>query len=131
MGAGMDAEAIVQNPLRVPGLSPNELGNSARVIEISGGDLHTLFLTSDGRVYACGRADAAALGLDGVAGPDDEDDAEGLELDGERAEGGPAAVEVPGGGEGDGEAAGDALDGAADGRGVVAGKLFLGCELGG
>ena len=63
MGAGTDAEAVVQNPLRVPGLSPAELGNDARVIEISGGDLHTLFLTSDGRVYACGRADAAALGL--------------------------------------------------------------------
>ncbi|VDB93759.1 unnamed protein product [Peniophora sp. CBMAI 1063] len=62
-GAGTDAEAIVQNPMRVPGLSPDELGNDARVVEISGGDLHTLFLTSDGRVYACGRADAAALGL--------------------------------------------------------------------
>ncbi|KZV75873.1 RCC1/BLIP-II protein [Peniophora sp. CONT] len=62
-GAGTDAEAVVQNPLRVPGLSTEELGNDARVVEISGGDLHTLFLTSDGRVYACGRADAAALGL--------------------------------------------------------------------
>lgn len=62
-GAGTDAEAVVQNPIRVPGLSSEELGNDARVIEISGGDLHTLFLTSDGRVFACGRADAAALGL--------------------------------------------------------------------
>jgi regulator of chromosome condensation len=58
-----DADAIVQTPRRVVGLSTAELGAGARVVEITGGNLHTLFLTSDGRVYACGRADAAALGL--------------------------------------------------------------------
>ncbi|KAI0035809.1 RCC1/BLIP-II [Vararia minispora EC-137] len=58
-----DAEAVIQTPRRVVGLSTEELGNGARVVEIVGGDLHTLFLTSDGRVYACGRADACALGL--------------------------------------------------------------------
>jgi regulator of chromosome condensation len=65
-GTGVDAtdvDAVVQTPRRVVGLSMEELGGGARVVEIAGGDLHTLFLTSDGRVYACGRSDSAALGL--------------------------------------------------------------------
>jgi regulator of chromosome condensation len=61
-----DSDSIVQTPRKVVGLSSNELGDGVRVVEIVGGDLHTLFLTSDGRVYACGRADSSQLGL-----PDD------------------------------------------------------------
>ncbi|KAI0061151.1 RCC1/BLIP-II [Artomyces pyxidatus] len=58
-----DADAIVNVPRKVVGLSVEELGSGARVVEIAGGDLHTLFLTSDGRVFACGRADSCQLGL--------------------------------------------------------------------
>ncbi|KAA1478132.1 RCC1/BLIP-II [Dentipellis sp. KUC8613] len=58
-----DTDSIVQTPRRVPGLSTADLGDDARVVAIAGGDLYTLFLTSDGRVYACGRADSSQLGL--------------------------------------------------------------------
>ncbi|KAI0042291.1 RCC1/BLIP-II [Auriscalpium vulgare] len=58
-----DTDGIVQTPRRVQGLSAQELGDGARVVQIAGGDLHTLFLTSDGRVYACGRGDACQLGV--------------------------------------------------------------------
>ncbi len=73
--------------------------------------------------------DAAALGLDGVAGRDDEDDTERLEVGREGAVVRPVALHVEGGGEGEDEAAEHALDGAADGRGVMAGELFLSGEL--
>jgi regulator of chromosome condensation len=56
----MDGE--VHSPKRVIGLSRQELGG-ASVVEIVGGDHHTLFLTSDGRVFACGRSDEGQLGL--------------------------------------------------------------------
>ncbi len=73
--------------------------------------------------------DTTALGLDGVGGGDDEDDAEGLELGREGAEGRPLAVRPPDGGEGDGETAEETLDGTADGGAVVSGELFLSREL--
>ncbi|KAI0292536.1 RCC1/BLIP-II [Russula brevipes] len=52
-----DSDSIVQTPRRVLGL------DGVRIVEISGGDLHTLFLSADGRVFACGRSDSAQLGL--------------------------------------------------------------------
>jgi regulator of chromosome condensation len=52
-----DSDSIVQTPRRVLGL------DSIRIVEIAGGDLHTLFLSADGRVFACGRSDSAQLGL--------------------------------------------------------------------
>ncbi|KAI0636512.1 regulator of chromosome condensation 1/beta-lactamase-inhibitor protein II [Trametes polyzona] len=53
----------VHAPKRVIGLSKDEL-DGATVVQIAGGDLHTLFLTSDGRVFACGLSDEGRLGLD-------------------------------------------------------------------
>lgn len=50
-------------PRRVLGLSKHELGG-ATVIQIAGGEHHTIFLTSDGRVYACGRSEGGQLGLE-------------------------------------------------------------------
>ena len=58
--ASIDRE--VHAPKRVIGLSKQELGGET-VVQIAGGDLHTLFLTSDGRVYACGLSAEGRLGL--------------------------------------------------------------------
>lgn len=55
-------DPVVYAPKKVLGLTRAELGG-ATVVEIAGGDLHTLFLTSDGRVYACGISDEGQLGL--------------------------------------------------------------------
>lgn len=55
-------DQVVSAPEKVIGLSRLELGG-ATVVEITGGDYHTLFLTSDGRVYACGVSDEGQLGL--------------------------------------------------------------------
>ncbi|KAH9073067.1 RCC1/BLIP-II [Lactarius deliciosus] len=52
-----DTDSIVQTPRRVLGL------DGIQIVEIVGGDLHTLFLSADGRVFACGRSDSAQLGL--------------------------------------------------------------------
>ncbi|KAH9988058.1 regulator of chromosome condensation 1/beta-lactamase-inhibitor protein II [Russula vinacea] len=52
-----DSDSIVQTPRRVLGL------DGIQIVEICGGDLHTLFLSADGRVFACGRSDSAQLGL--------------------------------------------------------------------
>lgn len=64
---GLDPEAsedrTVWQPTLVPSLSPSELGNDARVVQVSGGEHHTLFLLSDGRVFACGRFDSSQLGF--------------------------------------------------------------------
>ncbi|KZT08092.1 RCC1/BLIP-II [Laetiporus sulphureus 93-53] len=57
-----NADLIVQLPKIVIGLSKADLGG-ATVVEIAGGSFHTLFLTSDGRVYACGKSDEGELGI--------------------------------------------------------------------
>ncbi|KAI0748365.1 RCC1/BLIP-II [Daedaleopsis nitida] len=64
-GTGLSAgnvEREVHAPKRVIGLSKDEL-NGATVVQIAGGDLHTLFRTSDGRVYACGLSEEGRLGI--------------------------------------------------------------------
>lgn len=53
----------VHSPKKVLGLSAEELGGGERVIQIAGGDDHTLFLTSQGRVFACGLSIGGQLGL--------------------------------------------------------------------
>jgi regulator of chromosome condensation len=56
------ADSEVFLPKRVAGLSQAELAGE-RVVEIVGGDHHSLFRTSDGKVYACGRSNVGQLGL--------------------------------------------------------------------
>lgn len=51
----------VNIPKKVIGLSMAELGEN--VIQIAGGDDHTLFLTNEGRVFACGMSIGGQLGL--------------------------------------------------------------------
>jgi regulator of chromosome condensation len=58
-------DTIVQVPTKVEALSKEHLGGH-HVVQIAGGEHHTLFLTSDGKVYACGRSNCGQLGL-----PDD------------------------------------------------------------
>jgi regulator of chromosome condensation len=60
---GLDtADDIVPVPQRVEHLSPKALGG-ARVVAITGGSHHSLFLLSDGRVFGTGRCDGCELGL--------------------------------------------------------------------
>ncbi|KZO92598.1 RCC1/BLIP-II protein [Calocera viscosa TUFC12733] len=66
------AEDIITTPTEVKALSPENL-NGERVIQISGGEHHTLFLISDGRVYACGRSDGFELGIGPVEPMQDAD----------------------------------------------------------
>ena len=59
---------IISEPMKVEALSPTTLSaslrqTSERVVRISGGEFHTLFLTSAGRVLACGAVDSHELGL--------------------------------------------------------------------
>jgi regulator of chromosome condensation len=54
---------IVVAPTPVDSLSPRHHGD-ARVVQISGGEHHTLFLFSNGEVWSCGRADGFEPGLD-------------------------------------------------------------------
>ncbi|KAJ8080833.1 hypothetical protein PM082_017668 [Marasmius tenuissimus] len=54
---------MVDLPTRVIGLTPAELGPPERVVSIAAGDFHTLFLTSEGEVYACGQRGYGCLGL--------------------------------------------------------------------
>ncbi|KAF5380523.1 hypothetical protein D9615_004510 [Tricholomella constricta] len=63
-GTGRDsaAEEEVRLPTKVQRLSRSEL-KGATVTEVAGGEHHSLFLTSDGKVYACGRAYDSQLGL--------------------------------------------------------------------
>ncbi|KAF9054974.1 RCC1/BLIP-II [Hymenopellis radicata] len=67
LGTGYETEddSQVQLPKKVRRLSAQDL-NGATVVQIVGGEHHTLFLTSNGKVYACGRCNAGQLGL-----PDD------------------------------------------------------------
>ncbi|EPQ59146.1 RCC1/BLIP-II protein [Gloeophyllum trabeum ATCC 11539] len=58
--ASVDGE--VHSPKQVVGLSKEELDGD-EVVQIAGGDHHTLFLTASGKVYACGRSNDGQLGL--------------------------------------------------------------------
>jgi regulator of chromosome condensation len=63
-GTGLESkdDESVPMPMVVRRLSKEELGGET-VVQISGGNHHTLFLTSGGKVYACGRANSSQLGL--------------------------------------------------------------------
>ncbi|KAI5123878.1 hypothetical protein M0805_005695 [Coniferiporia weirii] len=54
---------IVWVPTEVVALRPDNLGGGRRVIQICGGEHHSIFLLNDGSVYGCGRCDAFELGL--------------------------------------------------------------------
>ncbi|ORX38289.1 hypothetical protein BD324DRAFT_599054 [Kockovaella imperatae] len=58
-------ESMVMIPAQVDALLPENHGGS-RVIQISGGEHHSLFLFDNGEVWACGRSDTCQTGL----GPD-------------------------------------------------------------
>ncbi|TDL29218.1 RCC1/BLIP-II [Rickenella mellea] len=58
-------DQVVPQPRIVEGLGKEDLGG-ATVVQVAGGEHHTIFLTSDGRVFACGRSNGGQLGL-----PDD------------------------------------------------------------
>ncbi|KAG0709849.1 regulator of chromosome condensation 1/beta-lactamase-inhibitor protein II [Suillus ampliporus] len=51
----------VRSPRIIRSLCKQTLGDS--VVQITGGEHHTLFLTSSGKVYACGRCDGGQLGI--------------------------------------------------------------------
>ena len=60
----VDAEKVVLwEPTEITSLSPQILGKDRRVVQITGGESHTLFLLSDGCVYGCGRCNDSELGL--------------------------------------------------------------------
>ncbi|KAG6807900.1 hypothetical protein H0H92_006078 [Tricholoma furcatifolium] len=61
-GHGSSDDDVVQLPTKVQRLSKEELGGDS-VVQIVGGDHHTLFLTAGGKVYACGRSNAGQLGI--------------------------------------------------------------------
>ncbi|KAI6047503.1 regulator of chromosome condensation 1/beta-lactamase-inhibitor protein II [Pisolithus marmoratus] len=52
----------IHTPRKVHLLCKSALGGEV-VVQIAGGEHHTLFLTSSGRVFACGRCDGGQLGL--------------------------------------------------------------------
>ncbi|KAG9317384.1 regulator of chromosome condensation 1/beta-lactamase-inhibitor protein II [Chiua virens] len=60
---GLDvSEEIHQSPTKIESLAKEALGGDV-IIQIAGGEHHTLFLTAAGKVYACGRCDSGQLGL--------------------------------------------------------------------
>jgi regulator of chromosome condensation len=61
-GYAFSSDSDVFLPKKVIGLSKSDLGGET-VVEIVGGDHHTIFRTSNGKVYACGRSNAGQLGL--------------------------------------------------------------------
>lgn len=63
-GTGWESsdDSVVQLPQKVKRLGKEELGGDV-VLQVDGGNHHTLFLTKGGKVYACGRSNAGQLGL--------------------------------------------------------------------
>ncbi|GAA5862301.1 hypothetical protein JCM8547_007594 [Rhodosporidiobolus lusitaniae] len=59
---------VISTPTRVAALSPKE-HDGARVVQITAGAHHSLFLFSNGEVFACGRCDGHEVGL-----PDDHEE---------------------------------------------------------
>lgn len=59
------ADGEVQAPQLIDALSSKELGPD-RVVQVAGGEHHTIFRTAAGKVYACGKSTGGQLGL-----PDD------------------------------------------------------------
>lgn len=55
--------AFIHTPTKVIGLSKEELGGEAKIIEIASGECFTLFLASNGNVYSCGSSLYGRLGL--------------------------------------------------------------------
>ncbi|KAF8527766.1 regulator of chromosome condensation 1/beta-lactamase-inhibitor protein II [Gautieria morchelliformis] len=55
-------EDIIWQPTEVDALHPAKLGGR-KVVQISGGDHHSLFLLDDGSVWGCGRCDGREVGL--------------------------------------------------------------------
>ncbi|KAF5363508.1 hypothetical protein D9756_000340 [Leucocoprinus leucothites] len=53
---------VVLLPQKVETLSRESLGQD-RVVQIAGGEHHSLFLTREGKIYSCGRMDGGQLGL--------------------------------------------------------------------
>ncbi|TDL19080.1 RCC1/BLIP-II [Rickenella mellea] len=64
-GTGDEEDKVVLQPRVVVGLGKTDLGG-ATVVKVAGGEHHTIFLTSDGRVFACGQSNGGQLGI-----PDD------------------------------------------------------------
>ncbi|KAG6848913.1 hypothetical protein H0H93_012850 [Arthromyces matolae] len=63
-GTGYDScnDKVVLLPKQVKRLNQRELRGDT-VIQIDGGEHHSLFLTNNGKVYACGRCNVGQLGL--------------------------------------------------------------------
>ncbi|KAF9006522.1 regulator of chromosome condensation 1/beta-lactamase-inhibitor protein II [Cyathus striatus] len=61
-GYSSDDDSVVQLPQKVLKISKEELGGDF-VVDVDGGEHHTLFLTNSGKVYACGRSNGGQLGL--------------------------------------------------------------------
>jgi regulator of chromosome condensation len=61
-GTGTSGSEI-QLPTKVVGLSKADLGGDDSVIQIAGGEHHTIFLTAKGKVFACGRSNGGQLGI--------------------------------------------------------------------
>jgi regulator of chromosome condensation len=55
-------EDLISVPTQVDGLHPDK-HDGHRVVQISGGEFHSLFLFDNGEVWGCGRNDAHELGL--------------------------------------------------------------------
>ncbi|THH04495.1 hypothetical protein EW145_g5480 [Phellinidium pouzarii] len=54
---------IVWVPTEVRAFAPEILGRGRRVVQICGGEHHSIFLLNDGSVFGCGRCDGFELGL--------------------------------------------------------------------
>ena len=87
-GTGQSDDPEVQRPQKVEKVSASALGDGETVVEIAGGEHHTLFLTSKGNVYACGRSEGGQLGLE-----DDDEALKDNETPGMLAE--PALITFP------------------------------------